>query len=144
MRRRIVSGLLVVAAFAAFSLISGASYLEVPLPGGLPFGNALAALGLCSAAGVAIGLSPRGSLLRALSQCALLFAVVWLPLSIALAGNLALNFAEGCGDIWMLFSLVTALLVLSSLAWALVRALLARTRVASGVRSARRVRDRAR
>ncbi len=123
-RASLVTALLLVAAFAVFSLLSGAAYLELPLPGGLPFGNALTAAGLCAAAWAALTLSPRGSARSMLAACALLAAIAWLPLSIALAGNLALNFAGGRGSAWLLLSLGIVLLVLCALALALVYALL--------------------
>lgn len=128
-RLRLVAALLLaVAAFSVVSLISGASYLETHLPGGLPIGNALSAIGLCALAGSAVLLSPRRTTLRTVSVAALLGAAAWLPVSIALAGNLALNFHGGRGDAWMVFSAVIPALVFSAFGWALVAALLARRR----------------
>ena len=120
--------LLAVAAFAVGSLVSGASYLETLLPGGLPIGNALTAIGLCAAAGTAVALSARGSVLRRVSIASLIGAVAWLPVSIALAGNLTLNFHTGRGDVWLAFSFAVAVAVLLVLSWALVAAVLARYR----------------
>lgn len=119
MRKPIIVLLLAVTVFAAFSLVSGAAYLESPLPGGLPFGNALAAIGLCSTAGAAVGLSRTGTMLRALSMVSFVAAVIWLPLSIALAGNLALEFSGDRGGVWMWITLGTVSAVLLSLVWAL-------------------------
>ena len=119
MRKLIIVLLLAVTVFAAFSLVSGAAYLESPLPGGLPFGNALTAIGLCSAAGAAVGLSRVGTILRTLSMVFFVAAVVWLPLSIALAGNLALEFSGDRGATWMWITSGTVSAVLLSLAWAL-------------------------
>ncbi|MEX2494433.1 MAG: hypothetical protein WD448_00010 [Woeseia sp.] len=109
---------------AMFSLVSGAFYLEVPLPGGLPIGNALVAIGLCSAAGAAIGLSQPGTLLRRVSTASFVAALAWLPVSVALAGNLALNFSGPQGILWIGLSLSTVVAVLGSLVWALIRCLL--------------------
>ena len=120
--------LLAIAAACILSLVSGASYLEIPLPGGLPIGNALCAIGLCAAAGSAVMLSPRGTARRFVSVISLLAAAAWLPVSIALAGNLALNFHAGRGDVWLAFSAVVAALVFFALGWVLVAALLARRR----------------
>ena len=128
MPKTIVLVLLFVASFAVVSLVSGASYLEVPLPGGLPLGNALAALGLCAVAGSALGLSARGTALRAVALASLIAATAWLPTSVALAGNLALNFGGGRGSAWAVFSLGVVALVLGTLVWALVAALLAMRR----------------
>ena len=121
---QIVLVLLLTTAFAVTSLASGAGFLGAPLPGGLPLGNALAALGLCAAAGAAIGLGRAGTMRRAVAIVALLAAGAWLPVSVVLAGNLALNFSGGRGQAWMAISLATVLLVAISLAWALVAALL--------------------
>jgi hypothetical protein len=128
MPKTIVVVLLFVASFAVVSLVSGASYLEALLPGGLPLGNALTALGLCAVAGSALGLSARGTALRAVSLASLIAAAAWLPASIALAGNLALNFSSGHGVAWVAFSLVVVAAVLGALLWALVAALLAMRR----------------
>ncbi len=111
--------LLAAALFAALSLIFGASYLETKLPGGLPVGNVLVAIGLCACSCAAIGLSTRGSALRSVSVMAFVLAASWLPLSIALAGNPDLNFSGSRGDIWLLFSLGTLTLVLIALLWSL-------------------------
>jgi hypothetical protein len=126
MPRTIVALLLVVAAIALLSLVFGASYLETTLPGGLPVGNALTATGLCAAAGAAIGLSARRTALRLVSVAALIGAVAWLPVSVALAGNLSLNFHGGYGDAWLALSIVIAATVLCALSWALVARSLAR------------------
>ncbi|MFC3550472.1 hypothetical protein ACFOLC_05530 [Lysobacter cavernae] len=61
----------------------------------------------------------------------LLVAVAWLPGSIALAGNLALNFSGGRGFAWMTFSLVAVCTATCSLAWAVVACWLAARRRAS-------------
>ena len=119
MPRIVVALLLVIAAFAVLSLVSGASYLETMLPGGLPLGNALTAIGLCAAAGSAVGLSARGTALRLVSVASLIGAAAWLPVSIALAGNLTLNFHGGRGDVWLVLSAVIAAAVLCALGWAL-------------------------
>ena len=60
MRVLIVSILLVITVVSVASLVSGAGYLEVALPGWLPAGNAIAALGLVSAAAAAVLLSTAG------------------------------------------------------------------------------------
>lgn len=104
------------------SLVFGAPYLEALLPGGLPFGNALTALGLCAAAGAAVGLSARGTALRAVSLAFLLATVAWLPVSILLAGNLALNFGGGRGTVWLVLTVAIAIGVLCLLLWATVAA----------------------
>jgi hypothetical protein len=126
--RIVVALLLVVAAFAVLSLVSGASYLETSLPFGLPVGNALTAIGLCAAAASAVGLSARRTALRLVSVASLIGAAAWLPVSIALAGNLTLNFYGDRGGVWLVFSAVIAAAVLYALGWALFATLLARYR----------------
>ena len=106
------------------SLASGACYLDTVLPGGLPAGNAVAALGLVSLAGVPVLLSTRGSVLRRVASATLGGAVAWLPASIALAGNLALNFTGWRGSVWVGLSLVIHAAALCTLVWALLGRLL--------------------
>ena len=126
MRKSIVIPLLVLAAFALLSLVSGASYLETVLPGGLPIGNALTAIGLCAAAGSAVGLSPRRTALRVLSVASLIGAVAWLPASMVLAGNQTLNFDKGRGvAAWLALSGAVVVAVSGALAWALIASFLA-------------------
>lgn len=120
-----VLSLLSLAVASLASLMSGASYLEFALPGGLPVGNALAAIGLTSAAAGPVLVSSAGSALRAVALATLAAAASWLPLSIALAGNLALNFASGRGSIWLGFSLAVIVAVLCISVWALVSRLAA-------------------
>src|SRR5262245_17058386 len=106
--RRITLLLLTAAGFSVGSLVSGARYLEWVLPGGLPLGNVLAAAALCSLAGAAFHLSPLGSIRRRVSRVSLLAAAFWLPISIALAGNLTLNFSGYRGAAWLAITSVTA------------------------------------
>jgi len=128
MPKIIVVVFLIIAAFALLSLVSGASYLETMLPGGLPLGNALTAIGLCATAGSAVGLSARHTALRLVSVASLFGAAAWLPASIALAGNLTLNFDGARGVAWLALSIAIAVTVLGALVWALAAALLARYR----------------
>lgn len=111
--------LLAFAAFAIALLLSGSAALEVALPGGLPAGNALVALALVAiaAAGHVLGTGPRW-----LARGGLVAALAWLPASVLLAGNLALNFGQWRGTAWFGLSLVTALVVSASLATAIAMA----------------------
>jgi len=113
--------LIAIAVAAIASLLTGADYLEWMLPGGLPFGNALTAIGLSCAAGAALRLSVPDSFLRVLSASSFIGALAWLPVSIGLAGNLTLNFSGTRGQIWIWMTLVTFVLVLGSLIWAILR-----------------------
>lgn len=118
----VMLALVFVAVASTAALMSGESFLEVPLPGGLPAGNLLAAIALCSLAVAAVGLSRPGTLLWHLSITSLLAASAWLPVSIALAGNLALNFDGFRGQLWIWMSLaVIALVLLAALAAAIDR-----------------------
>ena len=110
-----------IALFTFGSLLGGAAYLEWLLPGGLPFGNALTAVGLSSAAVAALGVSKPNSVLRWFSVVSILLSTTWLPLSIRLAGNLTLNFDEVYGPIWINLSLVTFVFALISMLWAIVK-----------------------
>lgn len=123
MRGRVAAALLSTAVASAASLVLGGSHLEILLPGGLPIGNALAAvmLGAASAAAVLFaGARPR---LRALAWVALVAALAWLPASVLLAGNAALVFANGHGDAWTRLTLGTLVLVSIALVLALAAAL---------------------
>ena len=124
----IASALLAFAAFALLSLLGGASYLEVPLPGDLPLGNALAALGLCTIAGAAVALSAPGSAARATARASLIGAGLWLPTSALLAGNAQLNFAHGRGLPWLALSAAIAAAAIGSLLWVVAASALAAVR----------------
>lgn len=115
-----IAALLALAAFALGSLVVGAPYLETALPGGLPLGNALAALALCAIAACGASIARRG-LVRKLSLLALLVAMAWLPVSIAMAGNLTLVFSGARGDAWIAWSAGVAIATVASLALAVVQ-----------------------
>lgn len=115
--------LLIAAAIAMACLVSGADFLEWLLPGALPLGNAIAAALLCALAGAALALSRHGTVLRTVTLVSFFAAVGWLPVSIALAGNAALNFHDGHGRAWLIMSAVVAGGAMYVLAWALLAAL---------------------
>lgn len=121
MKRITVLLLLAVVLFTFASLIAGATYLDRLLPGGLPFGNGLTAIGLISAAVVALILSKKESLLRWAATASVVFSILWLPVSIGLAGNLSLNFQGGRGSVWLPYSLITFVFVLISMFWAIAQ-----------------------
>ncbi|WP_149193984.1 hypothetical protein [Luteimonas suaedae] len=128
--------LLALSALSIGTLVSGTSYSEWLLPGGLPLGNALAAAGLCFLAGAAFLLSPPSSIRRRVCRAALVSAILWLPVSIALAGNLELNFSGSRGTAWLVASSVTAIAVLSSLLWAAAGLLFGSSGKSSSIRAA--------
>lgn len=117
--------LLVVACASVGLLVCGGDVLEVSLFGGLPVGNAVAALAVTSVAGIPMLLSARGTVLRRVAFASFCGALAWLPVSIALAGNTALNFSGWRGSAWLIFSLVIHLVVVCVLLWACVARMLA-------------------
>ena len=120
--------LLVLAAAAVLSLALGAPYLEARLPGGLPLGNALAGLGPCAMVSAAVVLSKRSTVLRVASVASLVGTALWLPVSVALAGNQELNFGNGRGSVWLAYSAVVVAGATCTLLWALAASALAKAR----------------
>lgn len=121
-----VAAALLVAIFSAGSLLAGADFVSAVLPGGLPFGNFLAAGLFCGLAGAAVLMAPRNGLARRVASLALAASVAWLPLSIALAGNVSLNFSGDLGPVWLwcsagLFVCVLGALIVSARAAFLAR-----------------------
>ena len=110
--------LLMVVAYTVSVLLSGAPVLETELPGGLPAGNLLTAVSMCALGGMALILAPRGSYARVFAHAASLAAMAWLPVSVALAGTLELNFSGDRGETWRVFSLVVLSLLGAALLWA--------------------------
>lgn len=123
MSKLIVLILLAVAVLALGWLVSGAGELEQVLPGGMPVGNVLTAIALVAPALAAVLLSRAGSRCRQMAKLALVGAVLWLPLSVVLAGNVQLNFSGSRGAAWLALSLLTLVVVMVSLAWAAAAAL---------------------
>lgn len=111
--------LLIIAGSSVTALISGESFLGLSSFGELPLGNVLAALALVAPAGFAVLLSAPQSAIRKATLTALLAGLAWLPASIVLAGNLALNFSDWRGTVWIGFSVVVGLAVLCSLVWSM-------------------------
>ena len=130
MSRKIVAAavLLALAVSAGLSLIGGASCLDAPLAGAVPLGNLLAAVGLCAMAGAAVVISTRGTGLRAAALAALAGAMLWLPVSVLLAGNLQLNFSGGRGTTWLVFSAAVFAFACLALLWGIGSFVLARVR----------------
>ena len=128
MSKGVLSFFVVLTVASIAALLAGGALLEIPLPGGLPLGNLVTACTLCAPAGVAVGLGPPKTLVRYFSLASLAAACAWLPASIALAGNLSLNFEGANGEMWLVLTLVTFVAVYCSLAWALIVRLLIRFR----------------
>lgn len=136
MSKRLVF-LLCVSVAALVALLFGAEHLQYALMGGLPLGNLVAATGLIAVAWAALDLLPRRGRGRVIGVVSLLVAVAWLPLSIALAGNLALVFSGGRGDAWMALTAATVALVLCVLSASLLWVGYARWRLSSDARKSR-------
>lgn len=109
-----------VAVLAAAFLVSGSDCLDFLLPGGLPIGNAVAAAIPCGIAGTAALLAPRGTGSRTVAVIALAASIAWLPLSIALSGNLSLNFSGLRGVVWAWFPAAVFVLALAAVLMACV------------------------
>lgn len=116
------------AVLAACVLASGWDRLEAPLPGGLPLGNALSAISLILAAWAAVRISAPGTWVRRFAAFALVIALSWLPVSIALAGNLELNFDGPTGPAWLAFTALAVLCSFGSLVASAVACAFARAR----------------
>ena len=95
-------------AFAAGCLASGADWLSGPIfrtvP--IPAGNLVAAVLYISLSALTVFVTRPGTPVRAVAWLLLAAAVLWLPLSIRLAGNLDLNFTESSwrAELWMLYT----------------------------------------
>lgn len=113
-------------------LLSGWSGLEEHLPGGLPVGNALSAAAVILAAWAAALLTRRGTFLYRLCVAALVLAISWLPVSIALAGNLDLDFDESTGPVWFAFTALALLASFGALVAALVSSFRRRRSISQG------------
>ncbi|MCB1554852.1 MAG: hypothetical protein KDJ14_13675 [Xanthomonadales bacterium] len=102
----VTSLLLTGAACSVGVLISGSDLLELLLPGGLPLGNLVAALALACLSAAALVLTPPHGLAHWSAVAVFAACLCWLPVSIAMAGNPNLNFANGRGELWIQFSAV--------------------------------------
>ena len=89
-------------------------------------GNVLGAGVFCGLAGAAVLVAPLNGMVRRLALLALAASVAWLPLSIALAGNVSLNFSGGRGVLWLWCSAALFVCVLGALIAAASAAFLAR------------------
>lgn len=122
MRTSLATSLLLTGSVVSVGLVmSGVPALEFLLPGGLPLGNLVAAVALACLGAAAWVLAPARGLFRHLAKLTLVASASWLPVSILLAGNLRLNFANGRGDTWLTF---TAAVLCASLLMLMLAAVL--------------------
>ena len=99
------TALLLLAALSIYAILSGADYLNVILPGGLPLGNVLAAVVFLGISGAAYLLAKQRKVLGRIAAIVLAASILWLPVSVALARNASLNFAGWNGTLWFLFTI---------------------------------------
>ena len=105
--------LLAVTVFATASLVKGAGYLLWPV-GPFPLGNLLTVAGLVAAPLAAMLYAGERRWLRGLCWFAVALAVLWYPVSIAMAGNLNLTFYGDRGLSWYVMTGASVLLSLLS------------------------------
>jgi hypothetical protein len=109
-----VAWLLFLACGVALAVAPGVLVESVPGLWGLPWGNLVAAVGLVAAGAAGWMSASIGSPLRVIASVALANAVVWLPVSIAIAGNVRLTF-PGRPErlhVWFGYTLLTGIAVL--------------------------------
>ncbi len=105
--------ILIFIAFICFSLlIFATSTLGLELAFGIPFGNIVAMALLASWAGSLMMFTKQHPRMHNLSRTLLLFACLWLPLSIALCGNPRLQFADDAILWWLGYTAIVILCML--------------------------------
>lgn len=131
MMRKLAIAALVLLPLGWISLLAGRyELLEGNLPGGLPAGNLLAAITFAAWPAAAVLIARPGSLARRLAIGALALALAWLPVSLLLAGNLALNFEGLRGTLWMGLTVLTLSAGTAALAWSAIHRLIGHQREA--------------
>lgn len=127
--RKLAIAALVLLPLGWISLLAGRyELLEGNLPGGLPAGNLLAAITFAAWPAAAVLIARPGSLARRLAIGALALALAWLPVSLLLAGNLALNFEGLRGTLWMGLTVLTLSAGTAALAWSAIHRLISHQR----------------
>lgn len=118
---------------AAGSLASGSAWLSaIPLQSlPIPAGNLVAAVLYISLSALTVFATRSGTVARAAAWLLLAAAVLWLPVSIWLAGNVNLNFTTSSwrSELWMVYT-VMALPIgcLLLLLWQLIRRAMRRSK----------------
>jgi len=125
--RKLAIAALILLPFGWVALLgAGFEWVEGTVPGGLPAGNLLAAATLAAWPAAAVLLARPGSVARRFAAGALALALAWLPASLALAGNLGLNFQGARGTLWMALTVLTLALGTAALAGSTLHRLLRR------------------
>lgn len=98
-----------------FILLSGSDFIFLTLPGNMPLGNIMAALGfMLPSVGINYFMSDIERF-RVLRKISLIASCIWLPLSMALSGNLQLTFEYYNFRVWLCFSLIVSVLIMFTL-----------------------------
>lgn len=124
----LVSLLVIIIGCCCYALIGGFSLLHWRLFGELPFGTLLAAVAIASLACLIYLLKIRNNYFTVIVTVCLVMAILWLPISVYLAGNFQLIFSGDNGHYWSVYTkatvivnLVTLLLILAIKLFHLIR-----------------------
>lgn len=109
---------LVVALACAWVLFSDNTLLDVQLPFDFPAGNIIAAAMMIALAAIPPMVAAPGSRLHRIGKGVLIAAVVWLPISLALAGGIKLSYTGWAGWVWMAYTFALLLAIPAMIAWA--------------------------
>lgn len=115
-----------VAIAAGWLLFSGSELLDVALPFDFPAGNIAAAVVIVAIAAIPVVSSATGSRLRNFAKVALVAAIAWLPLSMAIAGGMQLHYSGWQAWLWMAYTCAVLLAMPILLGWSIVAAVLHR------------------
>jgi len=99
--------------------------LDVELPFAFPAGNLAAAVMMVAMAAMPMLLAQPGSKLRFVARWLLVATVLWLPVSMALAGGMQLSYSGWQSWVWMIYTLLLLLAIPVVLVWAVAAAFLA-------------------
>lgn len=109
-------------------LVLGAErILLLPLPGGLPLGNLLAACALVAGSAIPLMPSRPRSWLRWTGSVIMMAAILWLPIGVFLSGDATLSFNQDpvASAFFWRFTAGLGISILALIAWSLVEARLA-------------------
>lgn len=115
----------VVVAVGGWMLFGDNEMIYAELPFGFPAGNLVAATMMVAMAAMPMLLARPGSKLRCVAKWLLVATVLWLPVSMALAGGMQLSYSGWQGWAWMIYTLLLLLAIPVVLVWSVVAAFLA-------------------
>jgi len=99
--------------------------LDAELPFAFPAGNLAAAVMMVAMAAMPMLLAQPGSKLRFVAKWLLVATVLWLPVSMALAGGMQLSYSGWQSWAWMIYTLLLLLAIPVVLVWVVVAAFMA-------------------